>query len=155
MTVASCFILAVFLVFAFLKFPPPCWTHNCISALFSLLVVPPPHPSFSNLEDNQKQPDVGGMWVNGRSRTLLLRRQAEHLGTRVFERLLLPPRVWMKVTLINITKCSLHTLNASFFQSEEGWWEVLSGRRMAPGHVSSLLQVIRPQGGSTKLEMMS
>lgn len=56
--------------------------------------------------------------------------------------------------LINI-KCSLHTLNASLFQSEEGWWEELSGRRTAPGHVSSLLQVIRPQGGSTKLEMTS
>lgn len=94
MTVASCFILAVFLVFAFLKFPPPCWTHNCISAHFSLLVGVLfffPSPSFSNLEDNQKQPDVGGMWVNGRSRTVEPRRQAEHLSSRVFEHLLLPP----------------------------------------------------------------
>lgn len=92
MTVASCFILAVFLVFAFLKFPPPCRTHNCISARFSLLVFFFfSSPSFSNLEDNQKQPDVGGMWVNGRSRTVELRRQAEHLGTRVFEHLLFPP----------------------------------------------------------------
>lgn len=85
MTVASCFIFAVFLVFAFLKFPSLLDTQLHLSSLF------PAPPSFSNLEDNQKQPDVGGMWVNGRSRTVLLRRQAAHLGSRVFERLLLPP----------------------------------------------------------------
>lgn len=77
---------------------------------------------------------------------------AGHLSKRVFERILLLP-VWMRISLLNIGKCYIHPLKASLFQSDGGWWEVLSGRRMAPGHVSRLLYLPCPRGGSTQLEM--